>query len=82
MLIKVGIVAIDRVDSSNDGVDDNGRDKADDEPDNSIENSVLGVGDFLGIAARNHITDTTNNKHDNSNDANNAEYDIADVLKK
>lgn len=81
MLIKVDIVAVDRVDGRDDGVHNNRRDETDNKADNRIEDGVFCVGDFFRVAARDHVTNSADDEHNNRDNADDAEGDVADVFK-
>lgn len=71
-----GAVAADGVqDETDDSVSEDGDDKTD----NSVENGVFGVGDFLAVAARDDVADAAPDEHDDRECANDGEGDAGEL---
>lgn len=64
-------------DEADDGVGENRNDKTDD----SVENGILGVGDFFAIAAGDDVADTAPDKHDDGEGADDGEGDTGELGK-
>ena len=60
---------------------DNGiSEENDNETKNGIEDSVLGVGDLLAVAARDDVADTAPDQHNDRNETDNVEDDISELI--
>ena len=68
-------------DGVDDEVDDGVGEQGDDETDNGVEDGVFCVGDLLLVAAGDDVADTTENLHDDGDDADSVEDGVGDVCK-